>query len=331
MLLTYTERWANPALIDHLARVRQPWAPLTQRIACAVVAQWCPPSAALVVEIGAGGGQLREWLPPQVAAITTQTEPSAAFLERLRQRYPGAKTLRADATLLPFASGSVDLVLALCVFDTLPDLASVRDELQRVLRPGGAVIHFLDLATSPDCVFPELIAGGELPLTNFAGDLALRDMLTDAQTAYLPAVEEFDDILAVQWIAFRSFVEMLAQARHPLAAELGPYANVHRPGQLDPEWLADGFMAVSADPARLAALNAAHPEAHSRREADGPRLAVAGAIVAGTPPREAARRVRCGARLRGGIRRAGFSAKSFLAMDRFRPIPPSSCATQAAP
>lgn len=255
MLFTSTDRWANPALIEHLARVRKPWDALTRRIVRAVLAKWLPPSPMVVVEIGAGGGQLREWLPPEVASVTTHTEPSEPFLTALRARHPDAKAVRADATSLPFASGSVDAVLALCVFDTLRDLASVRDELERVLKPGGSVIHFLDLSTSPDCLFPELIAGGEIPLTNFAGEPALLEVLTDSQKALLPSAEEFDDVLAVKWEPFRSFVGMLEQAKHPLVVELGPYAGVQQPGWLDPERIANGFMSASADPARLLALN----------------------------------------------------------------------------
>jgi SAM-dependent methyltransferase len=257
MLPTPAERWANPALIDHLARVRQPWDALTRRIARAALAKWLPVSATNVVEIGAGGGQLREWLPAEVAAVATHTEPSEPFLDVLRARHPGAKAIRAGATALPFPAGSADAVLALCVFDTLRDLASVRDELERVVRPGGSVIHLLDLSTSPDCLFPELVAGGELPLTNFAGEPALLEVLTDAQKAPLPPADEFDDALAVKWGPFRDFVSMLEAAKHPLAAELGPYAGVNRPDYLDPQRLADGFMAASADPVRLLALNRA--------------------------------------------------------------------------
>jgi SAM-dependent methyltransferase len=255
MLPTPAARWANPTLIDHLARVRQPWGALTRRVVRAVLAKWLPATATEVVEIGAGGGQLREWLPPDVAAVTAHTEPSEPFLNVLRARHPGATALRADATALPFPAGSVDAVLALCVFDTLRDLASVRDELERVLRTGGSVIHVLDLSTSPDCLFPELVAGGELPLTNFAGEPALLEVLTDAQKALLPPADEFDDVLAMKWEPFRDFVAMLEAAKHPLAAELRPYAGVNRPEYLDPQRLADGFMAASADPVRLLALN----------------------------------------------------------------------------
>ncbi len=252
-----TDRWHDPALIDHLARVRAPWDALTRRIVRAVLAKFLPTPPAALVEIGAGGGQLREWLPPELAAAITHTEPSEPFVRTFRERHPDANVVRAEASALPFADGAASAVLALCVFDTLPDLASVRDELRRVLRPGGAVVHVLDLATSPDCLFPHLIAGGELPLTNFARDPALLDVLTDAQKAILPEADEFDEVLAVTWAAWSAFVGMLEAARHPLAAQLGPYRGLTAPGGLNPDQLALGVMAASADPARLLALNRA--------------------------------------------------------------------------
>lgn len=257
MLPSPLDRWHDPALIDHLARVRQPWDALTRRVVRTTLAKFLPSPTAPLVEIGAGGGQLREWLPPELAADATHTEPSEPFVRALRERHPGANVIRAEASALPFEAESVDAVLALCVFDTLPDLASVRDELRRVLRPGGAVVHFLDLATSPDCLFPELIAGGELPLTNFARDSALLEVLTDTQKSLLPPADEFDEVLAVKWEAWKAFVGMLEQAKHPLAAQLGPYSGLNHPGALDPERLARGFMSASADPARLLALNRA--------------------------------------------------------------------------
>jgi len=257
MLPSPLDRWHDPALLDHLARVRKPWDALTRRIVRATLAKFLPPSPGPVVEIGAGGGQLREWLPSELAAHVTHTEPSEPLLAALRAKYTDANAIQAEATALPFASGSVGAVLALCVFDTLPNLAAVRDELRRVLRPGATVIHFLDLSTSPDCLFPELIAAGELPLTNFARDAALLEVLTDAQKALLPAADEFDEVLAVKWEAFRAFIGMLEQARHPLAANLGPYSGLLAPGALDPDRVAQGFMAASADPARLLALNRA--------------------------------------------------------------------------
>ncbi|MSR53639.1 MAG: class I SAM-dependent methyltransferase [Gemmataceae bacterium] len=249
---TPSVRWGDPSLLDHLQRVRRPWNRLTRRIVCGILATVAPEdTGSAIVEIGAGDGQLREWLPSACLPNLTHSEPSEPFLQRLRQRFPEAHAIHAKATSLPFETASVAAVLGLCVFDSLPDLPTVRDELRCVLRQNGVVVHFLDLATNPDCLFPELIAHGEIPLTNFARDPALLAVLSDGQKALLPVTKDFDEILAIDGRAFAKYVTMLESAGHPLVQQLGAYRG------LDPYRLAQEYMTVSADPAKLLATNKA--------------------------------------------------------------------------
>jgi SAM-dependent methyltransferase len=256
-MLPVAERWHDPALLDHLARVRAPWGAPVARVVRAAAARFVPTRPGTVIELGAGGGQLLEWLPPALAAEMVLTEPSEPFVRALRARHPNARVLQANADALPVRDGELRAAVALCVFDTLRNLAAVRDELHRALRPGGAVLHVLDLATSPDGLFPELIAGGEVPLTNFARDSALLEVLTDEQRGALPEAGEFDEVLAVRWEPFHALLKLLAATGHPLLSRLGPYAELHKPGALDPDALALDFMRESADPVRLLALNRA--------------------------------------------------------------------------
>lgn len=242
--------WHDPALLDRLDRVRAPWDALTRRVVRAAVARFVPPGP--VVEVGAGGGQLRAWLPPNRLADATHTDSSAPFLDVLRSRFPDAALTQADVTALPFADGSLAGVLGLCVLDTLPDLAAARDEFRRVLRPGGVVLHVLDLATSPGGAFAELIARGDFPLPNFARDPGVLEVVTDAQRALLPAADDFDEVLAVPWAAFAGFVRLWA--RHPLAADLLAYADPADPAALDPDALAQRFMHYRNNPDRLRVL-----------------------------------------------------------------------------
>jgi SAM-dependent methyltransferase len=252
---THSAPWQDPALLDRLGRVRAPWDALTRRVVRAVVAKFVPSGP--LVEVGAGGGQLRPWLPPDRAAEATHTDSSAPFLDVLRSRFPDARVAPAEVTALPFPDGSLAGVLGLCVLDTLPDLAAARDEFRRVLRPGGSVVHVLDLATSPGGAFAELIAGGELPLPNFARDPGVLEVATDAQRALLPPADDFDEVLAVRWEPFARFVRMLAAARQPLVADLIPYADPADPLTLDPDVLAQRFMHVRGHPDRLRVLHRA--------------------------------------------------------------------------
>ena len=58
-----------------------------------------------------------------------------------RARAAGAwPLLQADASALPLADGSIDLVVTRGVLHHLPDVAGALAEWRRVLRPGGAVV-----------------------------------------------------------------------------------------------------------------------------------------------------------------------------------------------
>jgi ubiquinone/menaquinone biosynthesis C-methylase UbiE len=64
---------------------------------------------------------------------------SAGMLDRARAA--GAwPLLQADATRLPLAGGSVDVVVSRGVLHHLPDVPAALAEWRRVLRPGGAVV-----------------------------------------------------------------------------------------------------------------------------------------------------------------------------------------------
>lgn len=64
------------------------------------------------------------------------------MVARAREAAPNAHVAAVKAIPLPFASGSLDLVLLVAVLTCIPDLdacAALMAELNRVLRPGAAV------------------------------------------------------------------------------------------------------------------------------------------------------------------------------------------------
>lgn len=95
------------------------------------------PGRGTCLEVGCGTGiyasRIRElgWRPLGV-------DLSAGMLRHARRRLP---VLRADATVLPMATASMDAVVAVMVHTDLPEYAPVLAEIHRVLKPGGRFVH----------------------------------------------------------------------------------------------------------------------------------------------------------------------------------------------
>lgn len=92
-----------------------------------------------VLEIGAGGGYYAHPLSRAVRRFIA-LDLQAGMLRRLRGK-PSAASLipvRADAGQLPFAAGSIDVVIAVTVLGEVPSAGTTLAEVRRVLRPGGA-------------------------------------------------------------------------------------------------------------------------------------------------------------------------------------------------
>lgn len=91
----------------------------------------------LCLEIGCGTGvhaaTVRDlgWSPVGV-------DISAGMLRHATGRMP---VMRADVERLPFASGSVPVVIAVWVHTDMPAYPSIVREVARILRPGGLFVH----------------------------------------------------------------------------------------------------------------------------------------------------------------------------------------------
>ena len=96
---------------------------------------WCPPARPgrpgqhdarpVIVEIGAGSGNLKAHLPDVVATDVVAGD----WLDAV-----------ADAQALPFADGSLDAIVGVDVLHHLEWPARFLGEAQRTLRPGGRVV-----------------------------------------------------------------------------------------------------------------------------------------------------------------------------------------------
>lgn len=91
------------------------------------------------LDVGAGTGATGAWLAERGELVTSDFMPLA--LELNRERHEAAGFVAADVNLLPFATGSFDVVLCVTVLchQSIPDPQAAVAELARVVRPGGIV------------------------------------------------------------------------------------------------------------------------------------------------------------------------------------------------
>lgn len=92
------------------------------------------------LDVGCGTGALTAVLVDRLgAAAVSAADPSAAFVEATRRRFPGMDVRKAFAEALPHESGTFDVALAQLVVHFLRDPVGGIAEMARVCRPGGLV------------------------------------------------------------------------------------------------------------------------------------------------------------------------------------------------
>lgn len=155
----------DPGLYDDLAdewwKPRGAFAPLhwlaTSRAALVPQADR---SGSVLLDLGCGGGLLA----PRILAkghhhVGADIGASATRISRSH----GIDVVRSDVAALPFASGTVDVVVAGEILEHVHDLEGVVAEIGRVLRPNGVLICDT-LADTRRCAFWLVTVGERLPV-----------------------------------------------------------------------------------------------------------------------------------------------------------------------
>ncbi|MFL6201262.1 MAG: class I SAM-dependent methyltransferase [Thermoanaerobaculia bacterium] len=95
-----------------------------------------------VLEVGCGSGN---WLEMLAGAALSGIELDPGRAAGAAARFPGADIRTGDASSLPWASGSFDVVLQSTVFSSILDPGmrrAVASEMLRVLAPDGAILWY---------------------------------------------------------------------------------------------------------------------------------------------------------------------------------------------
>ncbi len=102
-----------------------------------------PPAGLRILDVGCGDAALAVALAERGAIVTgVDADPRMLAAGRARAEASGVtvRLLQGDIRALPFADGSVDMVLAVTVLCFMDDAAPAVREMGRVLRPGGRLV-----------------------------------------------------------------------------------------------------------------------------------------------------------------------------------------------
>jgi SAM-dependent methyltransferase len=137
----------------------------------------------VMIDAGAGMGGPAAYATQRIGVrpVLAEPEPGAC---RAAARLFDAPVVRADATALPFADGSVDLAWCLGVLCTAPGGAAQRamlGQLRRVMRPGGRIGLLVYLAAAVELDDPP--QGNHFPSGGALHDLLRREGLEEVDAA----------------------------------------------------------------------------------------------------------------------------------------------------
>ena len=98
-----------------------------------------PARAAVLVDIGAGGGGASEWLRVATGAAVIAVEPEAGARRTARECFPRLAVVDGSAADTGLPDHAADIITLCGVWSLLDEVGPVLDEIGRLIAPGGIV------------------------------------------------------------------------------------------------------------------------------------------------------------------------------------------------
>jgi len=159
-----------------------------------------------VLDVGAGTGALTQELVARVGGENiAAAEPSADYVQVLRERFPGVAVEQHPAADLPWEDGAFDAALAQLVVVFVDDAPAAFRELARVTKPGGVVattmweVEGMDMMNALNEVRRQVRPGGFTPSTEYRDEPSLRALfeecgLSNVETTTLEVAVEYESV-----------------------------------------------------------------------------------------------------------------------------------------
>jgi SAM-dependent methyltransferase len=129
----YEQIWPDADATNNAQQYRADEFPLMQRL----WADWPPPTAASVVEVGCGNGEMLGLLR-DTGFHVRGCDPGLRAVERCRSL--GFDVVEGNSPGLPFAPASFDVAVTLQVVEHVTDPRAFVSEVVSLIRPGGVVV-----------------------------------------------------------------------------------------------------------------------------------------------------------------------------------------------
>lgn len=139
--ITEAKLWDNPELLLGVEFERYPFRRTFSEIVGDVFNEYVP-HGATIFEVGSGQAFLRDLIPEPYHTGLIHSDYSKSGIREGKRRRQLPAVVAASATALPLADASVDVIVGLDVYGTLPNLQQAVKDAKRALRPGGTLIHF---------------------------------------------------------------------------------------------------------------------------------------------------------------------------------------------
>jgi ubiquinone/menaquinone biosynthesis C-methylase UbiE len=164
-------QWQDTEIFDMYDERRTLFRDVTRAIVEKVFGDNISPGSK-ILELGSGVGELSNLVPQEYKNNFVHLEKTEQYAKMQKSRRPESKTIVGEIERLPIEDASVDTVVSLSAFDTLPDLEQALSETERVLEEGGTFIHILDMQPNMHILMREL-PEGKIPFPNVDNDGSL--------------------------------------------------------------------------------------------------------------------------------------------------------------